>query len=333
MTRIGILTSGGDCPGINALISAVVRHGEREHGDEFVGFVDGWRGVLDLDSIVLDWRSVRGISQTGGTILGISRLQPAGVHGGVDRVREALRVLAIDALVVIGGNGTLSTAAALQEHAIPIVAVPKSVENDVVATDGSLGFDTAVAAAVDAIDRLRATGEAHHRCTIAEVVGTRTGWVAMHAGAATNAHLVLLPEFPRSIDEIAASLQRPLRRGRSPLVIVAEGFRLAGSDGAATVVAPGSGIGTVLAAAIERVAGVEARATALGALQRGATPSAADRVLAARLGRAAVDALHDDGWGSMIVPRGRDIVRMPLAAVVGSHRPVPDEHYRAAAVG
>lgn len=334
MTRVGILTSGGDCPGINAVLKAAFVRGDRTYGYEFVGFRDGWRGVLEQDVVDLDWRRVRGIAKLGGTILGTSRTNPLGADGGHDVVRSCLADLRLDALIAIGGEGTLTVARLLAHAGLPVVGVPKTVDNDLSATDYSFGFDTAVEVATEAIDRLTTTGESHHRCMVAEVMGRYAGWIALHAGMATSAHAVLIPEFPASLDVIADWVAKPHRRGRTPLVVVAEGFRLDGIVGSHSVRGLDTfgrprlgGIGEVLAPLIEQRTGIETRATTLGHIQRGGTPSASDRVLATRLGMAAVDAVHDGAWGTMVAARGTDIVRVDLEEAAGSLKRVPAERY------
>jgi 6-phosphofructokinase 1 len=329
-----MLTSGGDCPGLNAVLKAAFVRGDRTYGDEFLGFRDGWRGVLEKDAVAVDWRRVRGIAKLGGTILGTSRTNPLGESGGLDVVRSCLAGLGLDALIAIGGEGTLTAAHLLAKAGIAVVGVPKTVDNDLSATDYSFGFDTAVEIATEAIDRLHTTGESHHRCMVAEVMGRNVGWIALHAGMATSAHAVLIPEFPASLDQIAEWVEKPFRRGRTPLVVVAEGFELDGMSGSHSVRGPDTfgrprlgGIGEMLAPLIEERTAIETRATTLGHIQRGGTPTAWDRVLATRLGMAAVDAVHDGAWGTMVASRGTDIVRVDLAEATGSVKRVPVDRY------
>jgi ATP-dependent phosphofructokinase / diphosphate-dependent phosphofructokinase len=339
VARIGILTSGGDCPGLNAVMKAAFVRGDRTYGDEFLGFRDGWRGVLAKDVVALDWRRVRGIAKLGGTILGTSRTNPLGDARGHDLVRNCLDDFCLDALIAIGGEGTLTAAHLLAQAGVPIVGVPKTVDNDLSSTDYSFGFDTAVEIATEAIDRLSTTGESHHRCMVAEVMGRNVGWIALHAGMATSAHAVLIPEFPASLDEIAEWVHAPFRRGRTPLVVVAEGFHLDGMLRSHSVRGLDTfgrrrlgGIGELLAPLIEQRTGIESRATTLGHIQRGGTPSASDRVLATRLGMAAVDAVHDCAWGTMVAARGTEIVRVNLAEATGSVKRVPAERYEEVSV-
>ena len=339
MAHIGILTSGGDCPGLNAVIRACVLCGIRRSGDTFVGFIDGWRGVLDRNTIDLDWMSVRGISKLGGTILGTSRTNPLGGGGGIDYVRANLKALGVDALIAIGGEGTLAAAKILSDAGIPIIGVPKTVDNDLSATDYTFGFDTAVEIATEAIDRLKTTGESHHRCMIAEVMGRNAGWIALHAGMATSAHAILIPEQRSSLSEIFEWVQKPFRRGRAPLIVVAEGF--IADEMTQPHYARGldafnrprfGGIGERLAPIIEERTGIETRATTLGHIQRGGVPSASDRVLSTRLGIAAVGAVHDRDWGSMMAVRATDIVRVNLAEALDSLKTVPQQRYDEAAI-
>lgn len=333
--RIGVMTSGGDAPGLNTAIRAAVLRGARDYGDTFVGIVDGWRGLRDGARIDLDWRAVRGISKTGGTILGTSRVDPRTEPGGVEAVRQHLRRSGLDALIVIGGESSLSIAHELALGGAPVVGVPTAIDNDMQATDYTFGFDTAVEVATEAIDRLGTTGEAHHRCMIAEVMGRRAGWIALHAGLASAAHAILIPEQPEPLERIAEWMRAPFDRGRSPLIVVAEGFRLADPPGPdrADETDPRprmGGIGEALAPLIEAHTGIETRATTLGHIQRGGVPSAADRVWATRLGVAAVDAVHDGELGCMVAIRSTSVERVPLAQAIGSVKTVPEARYREA---
>jgi phosphofructokinase-like protein len=334
MARIGILTSGGDCPGLNAVIRACVLRGIRGHDDEFVGFLDGWRGVLDQTSIELDWRSVRGISNLGGTILGTSRTSPFEEGAGAQKVADSLLAMRLDALIVIGGEGTLTAAKRLSDLGIRIIGVPKTVDNDISATDYTFGFDTAVQIATEAIERLKTTGESHHRCMIAEVMGRHVGWIALHAGMATSAHAILIPEQAVTIDEICDWVKKPHERGRTPLIVVAEGFIPEGMAeahslrGLDTFSRPRlGGIGELLAPTIEERTGIETRSTTLGHIQRGGVPSASDRVLATRLGMAAVNAVHDEAWGHMVAVRSTEIVLVDLSEAIGQLKTVPQSRY------
>src|SRR3954451_8678633 len=318
--RIGILTGGGDCPGLNAVIRAVVRKGIGEHGDEIVGFRDGWRGVLEGDTAPMDLPAVRGILPRGGTVLGTSRTNPYALDGGPDRVLATLERLGIDALVPIGGEDTLGVPTRLSEQGVSVVGVPKTIDNDLDATDYTFGFDTAVGVAMEAIDRLHTTGDSHHRTLVVEVMGRHAGWIALHAGMAGGANVILIPENPFDVDAVVAHCQHRFASGFSPIVVVSEGAAPKGGELALATGAKDAfghvrlgGIGAALASLIEERTGREARAVVLGHIQRGGTPSAFDRVLATRFGLAAVDAVHDGETGVMVALRGTDIVRVPLS--------------------
>ncbi|HYH24337.1 MAG TPA: 6-phosphofructokinase [Blastococcus sp.] len=332
--RIGILTGGGDCPGLNAVIRAVVRKGVAEHGDDIIGFRDGWRGVMEADTVPLDLASVRGILPRGGTVLGTSRTNPYGVDGGPERLLDTLERLGIEGLIPIGGEDTLGVATRLAEAGVRVVGVPKTIDNDLDATDYTFGFDTAVGVAMEAIDRLHTTGDSHHRTLVVEVMGRHAGWIALHAGMAGGANVVLIPEHPFDVDAVVAHVQHRFDSGYSPIVVVSEGAKPA--DGG-LVLATGAtdafghvrlgGIGPALAALLEDRTGREARAVVLGHIQRGGTPSPFDRVLATRFGLAAVDALHDGSSGVMVALRGTDIVPVPLSAATARLKLVPPERY------
>jgi 6-phosphofructokinase 1 len=337
--RIGILTGGGDCPGLNAVIRAVVRKGIAEHEDEIVGFRDGWRGVLEADTVPLDLSAVRGILPRGGTILGTSRTNPYGIEGGADRVLANLERLGIDALVPIGGEDTLGVATRLADDGVRVVGVPKTIDNDLDSTDYTFGFDTAVGVAMEAIDRLHTTGDSHHRTLVVEVMGRHAGWIALHAGMAGGANVILIPENPFDVDAVVAHCQHRFDSGFSPIVVVSEGATpkdggmvLSGGEKDAFGHVRLGGVGTALASLIEERTGREARAVVLGHVQRGGTPSPFDRVLATRFGLAAVDAVHDGQSGVMVALRGTDIVRVPLASATASLKLVPPERYAEAEV-
>jgi len=332
--RIGILTSGGDAPGLNAVIRGAVFSGIQVHDIEFVGFRNGWRGVVEADIIPLGRNEVKGISKQGGTILGTSRTNPFEDGGGVDRVNQVLTENGIDAIIAIGGEGTLAAAKRLTDAGVKIVGVPKTVDNDLDATDYSFGFDTAVQIATDAMDRLRTTGDAHGRCMVAEVMGRHVGWIALHSGMASGAHVILIPEQKTSIDQICKWVQAAHDRGRAPLVVVAEGFALDTMDDAHSergLDAFGrprlGGIGELLAPIIEERTGIETRATTLGHIQRGGTPSAFDRVLATRLGMAALRSVLEGHWGRMVALKGTDIVHVSFSEALGKLKTVPDDRY------
>ncbi len=338
--RVGVLTGGGDCPGLNAVIRAIVRTGAAEYGYEFTGFRDGWRGPLEGDTMVLDVHAVRGILPRGGTILGSSRTNPLGENAasggrsGLDRVRGNLASLGVDALVAIGGEDTLGVAGRLYEEGVNVVGVPKTIDNDLSATDYTFGFDTAVNIAMEAIDRLHTTAESHHRALIVEVMGRSAGWIALHAGMAGGANVILIPEQPFDIEQVCAWVQHRFQTQYAPIVVVAEGAHP--KDGTDTLVAQErdafghvryGGVGQMLASEIENRTGKEARATVLGHVQRGGTPTAFDRVLATRFGAHAIRAVADGAYGSMVALRGTDIVRAPISAATSELKLVPPERY------
>lgn len=330
---IGILTSGGDAPGLNAVIRAIVFSGTRIQGFEFLGIRNGWKGLMEEDIFPLERHHVMGISKQGGTILGTSRTNPF-EHGGEERLHEVMKRQSMDALIVIGGEGTLAAAKRLSDLGFPIVGVPKTVDNDLGATDYTFGFDTAVQIATEAMDRLRTTGDSHHRCMVAEVMGRHVGWIALHSGVAAGAHAILIPEHKLSIEEICGWVTHAYERGRAPLVAVAEGFLLDtmtdvhSERGLDAFGRPRlGGIGELLAPLIEAHTGIETRATTLGHIQRGGTPTAFDRVLATRLGWGALQMVIEAKWGFMVALKATDIVDVPFEAALGSLKTVPDERY------
>jgi len=341
--RVGVLTGGGDCPGLNAVIRAVVRRGIQEFGLEFVGFRDGWRGPLEADTVPLDVHAVRGILPRGGTILGSSRTNPFKENGpgrnGVERIKDNLAGLGVDALIVIGGEDTLGVAARLYDEGVPVVGVPKTIDNDLGATDYTFGFDTAVNIAMEAIDRLHTTAESHHRALIVEVMGRHAGWIALHAGLAGGANVILIPERAFDMDKVCAWVEHRFQTRYAPIVVVAEGAHPLNEDLALSsgqLDAFGhvrlGGIGQLLADEIEKRTGKEARCTVLGHIQRGGTPTAFDRVLATRFGLHAVGAVHDEAFGTMVALRGTDIVRVPLTEATRELKLVPAERYAEAEV-
>ncbi|MEO8282623.1 MAG: ATP-dependent 6-phosphofructokinase [Pseudarthrobacter sp.] len=338
MTRLGILSSGGDCPGINAVIRGAVLQGIITYGYEFVGFRDGWRGVLDRDLVPLPRHAVRGLSRLGGTVLGTSRTNPLR-NGGPGAVRSSLHELGVDGLVAIGGEGTLAAAQDLSNAGIKVIGVPKTIDNDLDATDVTFGFDTAVQTATEAIDRLRTTGESHHRCMIAEVMGRNAGWIALHSGMASGAHAVLIPEHRVPLTQVARWVESARDRGRAPLVVVAEAFVPEGLEapysprGLDTFGRPRlGGIGRLLEQELQEMTGIETRATVLGHIQRGGAPTALDRVLATRMGMAAVASAAEGRWGTMVSLRGTSIVNVGLEAALGRLKTVPEDRYQEAAV-
>jgi phosphofructokinase-like protein len=337
--RIGVLTGGGDCPGLNAVIRAVVRKGVDVYGHEFVGFRDGWKGPLEGLTMELGVPRVRGILPRGGTILGSSRTNPLKVDGGIERIRGNLAERGVDALIAIGGEDTLGVATALAAEGLTVVGVPKTIDNDLGATDYTFGFDTAVQVAVDAIDRLHTTAESHHRVLIVEVMGRHAGWIALHSGLAGGANVILIPERPFDIDEVCRYIERRFASHYAPIVVVAEGATpkegtIAQQEGELDAFGHMrlGGIGLVLEREIEARTGYESRQTVLGHVQRGGTPTAYDRVLATRFGLHAIDAVHEGESGVMVALRGSDIVRVPLAEATRELKTVPVERYAEAEV-
>ena len=337
--RIGVLTGGGDCPGLNAVIRAVVRKGISTYGHEFVGFRDGWRGPLEGLTRELGIAQVRGILPRGGTILGSSRTNPFKIENGVERIKTNLAELGIDALVAIGGEDTLGVAAKLTDLGVNVVGVPKTIDNDLGATDFTFGFDTAVNIAMEAIDRLHTTAESHHRTLVVEVMGRHAGWIALHAGLAGGANVILLPERQFDVDQVAGYVEKRFQTQYSPIVVVAEGAQpLDGqmvphnqeldSFGHVRL----GGIGQWLAEQLEAKTGKEARTVVLGHIQRGGTPSAFDRVLATRFGLHAIDAVHEGDFGKMVALQSTDIVRVPLGDATRELKTVPIERYTEAEV-
>ncbi|ONI87236.1 6-phosphofructokinase [Saccharothrix sp. ALI-22-I] len=337
--RIGVLTGGGDCPGLNAVIRAVVRKGIEAHGWEIVGFRNGWQGPIENLTKPVGLGEVEDILTRGGTILGSSRTNPYKVEGGVDRIRENLAANKVDALIAIGGEDTLGVAKRLTDDGIGVVGVPKTIDNDLGATDYTFGFDTAVHIATEAIDRLRTTAESHHRALVVEVMGRHAGWIALHSGLAGGANVILVPERQFSVDKVVEWVERRFERQFAPIIVVAEG---AMPEGGAEVLHSGEkdafghvrlgGIGTWLAEEIAERTGKESRAVVLGHVQRGGIPTAYDRVLATRFGLHAVDAVAEGDFGVMVALRGTDIVRVKLAEATAELKTVPMERYAEAEV-
>ena len=319
--RVGVLTGGGDCPGLNAVIRAVVRKGVKEYRYEFLGFRDGWKGPLEGLTIPLDIKSTRGLLPRGGTILGSSRTNPFAIDGGVEKIKSNLAAAGVDALVAIGGEDTLGVATKLHTLGVNVIGVPKTIDNDLNATDYTFGFDTAVNIAMEAIDRLHTTAESHHRTLIVEVMGRHAGWIALHSGLAGGASCILIPEVPFSIEKVCEYVESRYKYNYAPIIVVAEGAlpqegSIVTKDGSLDAFGHVklSGIGEWLAKEIESRTGKEARVSVLGHIQRGGTPTAFDRVLATRFGLHAITAVHDGDWGKMVALQGTNIVRVPLAA-------------------
>jgi 6-phosphofructokinase 1 len=338
--RVGVLTGGGDCPGLNAVIRAVVRKGVGVHGFEFVGYRDGWKGPLQGLTMDLGIPQVRGILPRGGTILGSSRTNPFKIDGGVEQIKDNLARDGVDALVAIGGEDTLGVATKLADLGVDVVGVPKTIDNDLSGTDFTFGFDTAVNIASEAIDRLHTTAESHHRALVVEVMGRHAGWIALHAGMSGGANVVLIPEVPFDIEEVCDLVRKRFETQYSPIIVVAEGA-VPREGGDMTLVSGEldafghvrlGGIGDRLAAEIEQRTGAESRAVVLGHIQRGGTPTAFDRWLATRFGLHAIDAVADKDFGTMVALRGTDIVRVPLIEGTGELKLVTPREYAEAQV-
>jgi phosphofructokinase-like protein len=345
--RVGVLTGGGDCPGLNAVIRAVVRKGVKEYGDEFVGFRDGWKGPLEGLTMPLGIDQVRGILPRGGTILGSSRTNPFSIEGGVEQIKANLAAAGVDALIAIGGEDTLGVATRLHDLGVKVVGVPKTIDNDLSGTDFTFGFDTAVNIASEAIDRLHTTAESHHRVLVVEVMGRHAGWIALHAGISGGANVVLIPERPFDIDEVCKYVEARFETKYAVIMVVSEGAvpidpaTSSGQGGGMSLVSGEKdafghvrlgGIGERLAAEIEARTGKEARAVVLGHIQRGGTPTAFDRWLATRFGLQAISAVHDGDFGTMMALRGTNIVRVPLAEGTAELKLVSPEEYAEAEV-
>jgi len=338
--RVGVLTGGGDCPGLNAVIRAVVRKGVKVHGFDFVGYRDGWKGPLEDLTMELGVPQVRGILPRGGTILGSSRTNPFSIERGVEKIQENLAHDGVDALVAIGGEDTLGVATKLADLGVNVVGVPKTIDNDLSGTDFTFGFDTAVNIAIGAIDRLHTTAESHHRVLVVEVMGRHAGWIALHSGIAGGANIVLIPERPFDIEDVCALVESRFESHFSPILVVAEGA-VPREGGLMTLVSGEKdafghvrlgGIGDRLAHEIETRTGKEARAVVLGHVQRGGTPTAFDRWLATRFGLQAIDAVADGDYGTMMALRGTRIVRVPLIEGTGELKLVTPEEYAEAEV-
>ena len=329
--RIGILTGGGDCPGLTAVIRAIVRKGIATYGDEFLGFLDSWDGVMEQRYITLEKSDVRGILPRGGTLLGTRRGSPYDTTTGVARVEQCFRDQSLDGLIVIGGNGSLKVTSLLfQETGLPLVGVPKTIDNDVFGTDITFGFHTAVQIATDAIDRLHTTAESHDRVMVVELMGRDTGWIALYAGIAGGATVILVPEEPFDIAKVCHQVDSRHHGGRyASIVVVAEGAKpIAG-----TMDVPAyekdhvgrpryGGICAAIAAEVEQRTGYEARVVQIGHVQRGGTPSAYDRILSTRFGLAAVDAIHEGDFGHMVALKSSQVTSVPLSEVVDTYRPI-----------
>jgi phosphofructokinase-like protein len=340
VARVGVLTGGGDCPGLNAVIRAVTRRC-LTRGHEVVGVRDGWRGLVDGRFMELGPREISGILPRGGTILGTTRTNPYKSDGGVERVLANFESAGLTALVAIGGEDTLGVAAQLHaEQDLPVVGVPKTIDNDLSATDYTFGFDTAVWIATEAIDRLHTTAESHNRVMVLEVMGRHTGWIAVMSGIAGGADVILIPEQPITVEDACEELRRRHERGKDfSIVVVSEGYELTYASGETRQVAEEArasdqfghvrfgGVGDALAREIEERTGFETRVTVLGHVQRGGSPTPRDRVLATRYGLKAADLVHEERWGTMAALQGDSIVEVALADAVAELKTVPPHWY------
>jgi 6-phosphofructokinase 1 len=335
--KIGMLTGGGDCPGLNAVIRAVVRKGEFTYGDEFLGFMEGWRGLIDNTTMPLNLDAVGGILPRGGTILRTSRTNPSKRPDGIDRCIATLEKNNIGALIAIGGDDTLSVAQKLHERGAKVVGVPKTIDNDLGGTDYTFGFDTACNIVCEALDRVHTTAEAHNRVMVVEVMGRDAGWIALYSGIAGGADVILIPERPFDVDKVADSIRQRHERGRYfSIIVVAEGAKFSSEPGQGAPVLQDmgkdefghvklGGIANILAREIEKRTGFETRAVVLGHIQRGGSPSAFDRVLATRYGLGAIDMVHRGEFGCMAALRANKIVSIPLIEAISRNRVVDDE--------
>ena len=342
---IGILTGGGDCPGLNAVIRAVVRKGITAYRYRFRGILKGWKGMLECDWEPLGLEEISGILPKGGTILGTSRTNPFKEEDGGEMVVDNMRRMKLAALVAIGGEDTLGVANKLASMSVPVVGVPKTIDNDLNGTDYTFGFDTAVNIVTEAIDRIHTTAESHDRVMVIEVMGRHSGWIALHAGLAGGADMILIPEQKYTIQEIVSTIRKRHERGKDfSIVVVAEGAQLVSEEGGEKeyVVSKGGldefghvklgGIGQLVAHAVEEGTSYETRVTVLGHLQRGGTPTAFDRVLGTRFGIAAIDLVHAGDFGKMVSLQGNEIVAIPLAEAVNQLKLVDQELYDLATV-
>jgi 6-phosphofructokinase 1 len=340
VARVGILTGGGDCPGLNAVIRAVVRKGIREHGHSLVGFRAGWAGAMSGDTLELTLENTSGILPRGGTMLGTSRTNPYQEDGGPERVRATLEAEGVHALIAVGGEDTLGVARRLHDDGIPVVGVPKTIDNDLAATDFTFGFHTAVQTATDAIDRLHTTAESHNRVIVFEVMGRHAGWIACYSGMAGGADAILVPERPFDVDEVCERIRRRHRAGRTfSIIVVAEGAVPKDGSGPREDVhtdafghARLGGIAVELEGQIEERTGFESRMTILGHVQRGGTPTAYDRVLATRFGVAGIDAVTDEAFGQMVALQGTEMVRVSLEEALREPKLLSPELYETAEV-
>ena len=333
--KVGILSGGGDAPGINAVIRAAVRHGIQTYRYEMIGIKDGWNGLLKNRYVPLNLNVISGILPRGGSILGTSRTNPFKTQDGPEKTLQNAKRKKIDAVVAIGGDDTLTVASKMVDLGLKCVAVPKTIDNDLAETDTTFGFNTAVSIATDALDRLHTTAEAHHRIMIIEVMGRYTGWIAIETGIAGGADVILIPEKPFDTQEVCEYIRRRQKRGKKfSLIVVAEGCKP--KDGKEILHSTNvdefghpqlGGVGYYLGNEIEKTLGIETRVVTLGHLQRGGSPTAYDRVLATRFGKAAIDLINEEKYGHMVALKGKDITSVPLKTVIGKRKTVDLQLY------
>ena len=338
--RVGVLTGGGDCPGLNAVIRAVTRKGITQYGFDILGIKNGWLGLVEGQVVPLDMSSISGILPRGGTILGTSRTNPFKVENGVGKIFAQVEKFELHAIVAVGGEDTLGVALKMSEKGLRVVAVPKTIDNDLSGTDYTFGFDTAVSIVMEALDRLHTTAEAHHRVMVVEVMGRNTGWIAIEGGIAGGADLILIPEFPFDLDEVCQLILKRRERGKMfSIVVVAEGA----TSRDKTLITQSSekdafghvrlgGVGNILAREIERCTGIETRVTVLGHIQRGGSPTARDRILATRYGIAAIDLVKNGQFGMMTSLQGNKIGSVPIAEAIARRKTVSADLYEVAKV-
>lgn len=337
MRKIGILTGGGDCPGLNAVIRGIVEKCARA-GIETVGLREGWRGAIDADAVSLTLKDVEGLQTKGGTILGSSRTNVMKMEGGPEKVRTAMNKLGLEGIVAIGGDDTLGVASKLNQMGMPMIGVPKTIDNDLSCTDFTFGFDTSANIVMEAIDRLTTTADSHGRIMVVEIMGRHTGWIAVQGGIAGNAHIILIPEFPKTLEEIEeVILKRKAEGQRCTVIAVAEGFALKGyercnlpKDAFGNVCLPDQEIGKTLAKMLEQRTGIESRYVVLGHLQRGGSPSAFDRVLSLRMGAKAGDLVIQKKYGYMVALSATKIIEVDLDKAVSERKKVDQELYEVA---
>jgi phosphofructokinase-like protein len=333
--KIGVLTGGGDAPGTNAVIRAIVRKGIKQYGDELIGIKDGWRGLLEAEFVILDQEAITAILTRGGSILGFSRTNPFKSENGVQKILQNMGKSGMEAIIVVGGDDTLGVASKLHDFGVKCVGVPKTIDNDLLGTDYTFGFNTAVSIATEALDRLRTTAEAHQRVIILEVMGRHAGWIALESGLAGGADVILIPEKTFDVTEICDYISQRQKRGRNfDVIVVSEGAKP--KDGKEIVYSEGvdefgnarlGGVGYYLGREIEKCIGTETRVVVLGHIQRGGTPTAFDRVLGTRFGLAAIDLIHDGKYGYMVGVQGNKIVPVALKEIIGKRKTVTPELY------